>query len=147
MAMTSDTVSSLNELIETLQDGKQGFETAAAEVNDAAVKSEFEQFAQQRSRFAGELEAEVKQLGGDPDQNGSATGAVHRGWMSIKGALGAGEKSILAEAERGEDATVKSFEKAMSQTLPPGVASIVQRQFIEVKKAHDRVRNLRDSWK
>ena len=65
----------------------------------------------------------------------------------MKSVLGGGEKSILNEAERGEDVAVSSFEKALKSHLPADVAGVVRRQFEDVKKAHDRVRDLRDSWK
>jgi uncharacterized protein (TIGR02284 family) len=146
--MTDDNVSTLNELIETLKDGKNGFETAAGAVTDENVKAVFTEFARQRSRLAGELQAEVRRLGGDPEKTGSTAAAAHRGWINLKSALGGGEKSILNEAERGEDVAVKSFEKALDASkLSPDVAGIVRRQFNEVKSAHDRVRDLRDSWK
>ena len=145
--MADETLSTLNELIETLKDGKDGFETAAGDVKDARVKSVFQDFAKQRSRLAVELQGEVRRLGGDPEKSGSAAAAVHRGWINLKSAVGGGEKSILSEAERGEDVAVKTFEKALNAKLPPDVAGVVRRQYGEVKEAHDKVRNLRDSWK
>jgi uncharacterized protein (TIGR02284 family) len=145
--MSNATASTLNDLIETLKDGQKGFETAASDVKDARVKSVFQEFAQQRSRFAGELQAEVSRMGGEVEKTGSATAAMHRGWIDLKSALGGGEKSILNEAERGEDVAVKSYEKALNGDLSPDVAGVVRRQYGEVKRAHDRVRELRDSWK
>ena len=145
--MAEQTIATLNNLIETLKDGKDGFEAAAADVKDLTVRAVFQEFSTQRSRFAGELQGEVRRLGGDPEKTGSTVASLHRGWISLKSALGGGEKSILAEAERGEDAAVKSFENALKEKLPPDVASVVRRQYGEVKTAHDRVRDLRDSWK
>jgi uncharacterized protein (TIGR02284 family) len=145
--MATDTVSTLNNLIETLKDGKSGFETAASDVKDPTVKQVFQEFAQERSRLAGELQSEVRRLGGDPEKSGSTIAAAHRGWINIKSALGGGEKAILSEAERGEDAAVQSFEKALKEPLPADVQNVVRRQYQQVKAAHDRVRDLRDSWK
>jgi uncharacterized protein (TIGR02284 family) len=147
MEMSKEAVSTLNDLIETLKDGKNGFETAASDVKDARVKAVFQEFAQQRSQLTSELQSEVRKLGGDPETSGSASASMHRGWMNIKSALGGGEKSILNEAERGEDIAVQSYEKALSQNLPADVSSVVRRQYDQVKQAHDRVRDLRDSWK
>jgi uncharacterized protein (TIGR02284 family) len=137
----------LNELIETLKDGQQGFETAAADVKDSKVKSTFQEFAQQRSRLAGELQAEVSKLGGESPSSGTTAAAAHRGWMNLKSAIGGGEKSILNEAERGEDIAVKNYQKALGAQLPADVANVIQRQFDQVKRAHDQVKSLRDSWK
>jgi len=145
--MANEALSTLNTLIETLKDGKNGFESAASDVKDLNVKATFQEFAQQRARLAGELQAQVRKLGGDPETSGSAVAAAHRGWMNIKSALGGGEKSILNEAERGEDSAVKTYEKALAENLPAEVEGVVRRQYSEVKQAHDRVRDLRDSWK
>ena len=145
--MSQEAVSTLNDLIETLKDGKNGFETAASDVKDANVKAIFTQFAQQRSQLASELQSEVRKLGGDPEKSGSVSATMHRGWINIKSALGGGEKSILNEAERGEDVAVRSYEKALQQNLPGDLSSVVRRQYDQVKQAHDRVRDLRDSWK
>ena len=144
--MAMETTSVLNELVETLKDGEQGFHTASENVKDPNLKSTFEELAQQRARFARELQSEVASFGEEPETSGSAAAAAHRGWMNIKSALGGGEKSILAEAERGEDSAVKTYEKALNAPFPSSVASVVRRQFAEVKSAHDRVRNLRDTW-
>src|SRR6185437_10819846 len=145
--MENEAVATLNDLIETLKDGQKGFETAAADVKDVRVKSAFHEFAQERARQASELQSQMGKLGGDAPSSGSASAAMHRGWMDIKSALGGGEKSILNEAERGEDVAVKSYEKALAQSLPDEVSGIVRRQYGQVKQAHDRVRELRDSWK
>jgi uncharacterized protein (TIGR02284 family) len=144
--MKNETISTLNELIETLKDGKNGFETAAGDVTDGRVKAVFVEYAAQRSRLAGELQAEVRRLGGKAEKTGSTAAAAHRGWINLKSALGGGAKSILNEAERGEDVAVESYEKALKANLPPEVTGVVRRQFDEVKKAHDRVRDMLDSW-
>jgi len=145
--MATEAVSTLNNLIETLKDGKNGFESAAQDVKDSRVKTVFLECAQERARLAGELQAEVRRLGGDPETSGSVSAAVHRGWINLKNALGGGEKAINEEAERGEDVAVKSFEKALKENLPADVAGVVRRQYDQVKRAHDTVRDLRDSWK
>jgi uncharacterized protein (TIGR02284 family) len=145
--MADETVSTLNNLIETLKDGADGFNTSAADVKDPNVKTTFQQLAQQRAKLASELQSEVRKLGGDPEKSGSVAASAHRGWINIKSALGGGEKAILNEAERGEDVAVKSFEKALNAKLPPDIAGVVRRQYDQVKQGHDQVRNLRDSWK
>ena len=49
----------------------------------------------------------MQRLGGRPEEGGSVSGAVHRGWMNIKDAVaGHDDKAIIAEAERGEDVAV-----------------------------------------
>ena len=145
--MADEAISTLNTLIETLKDGKNGFETAAADMKDAKVKTIFLECARERSKLAGELQAEVTRMGGQPEQSGSVAASAHRGWINIKSALGGGEKAILDEAERGEDVAVQAFEAALKAPMDPDASRIVRKQYGQVKQAHDRVKSLRDSWK
>jgi uncharacterized protein (TIGR02284 family) len=145
-AGNADAISTLNGLIETLKDGQEGFRSAAEGVTNPEYKSLFNSYSQQRAQFASELQAEVRRLGGDPEKTGSTLASLHRGWINIKSAVtGADEGSILSECERGEDSAVNNYQDAMKQALPADVQHVIQRQYTQIKEAHDRVRALRDA--
>jgi len=135
-------ISVLNHLIETCRDGEQGFRTAAEHVKDEQVKSLFLSYAQQRAGMIRELESEVRAHGGTPETAGSVAATAHRGWMNIKSAVAAGDGSIIAEAERGEDYAKAAYEKALNAGLPPTTLAVVRQQAEAVREAHDRVRDL-----
>ena len=139
----------LNNLIETLKDGQEGFKQAAESVRNPALKSLFSEYSQQRSRFATSLQAEARKLGEEkPESSSSATGALHRGWINLKSAItGGDEHAILAECERGEDSAVEEYKKALDDGLSPSAQELVSRQFAEIKAAHDRIRSLRNAIK
>ena len=139
----------LNNLIETLKDGQEGFKQAAESVRNPALKSLFSEYSQQRSRFATSLQAEGRKLGEEkPETSSSATGALHRGWINLKSAItGGDEHAILAECERGEDSAVEEYKKALDDGLSPSAQELVSRQFAEIKAAHDRIRSLRNAIK
>ena len=150
MAQQKEIISTINSLIETLKDGQEGFRQAAEAVKDSNLKSLFNEYSMQRSRFAGELQAEARQLGeSDPETSSSTSGALHRAWIDIKSAVTSGdESSILAECERGEDSAVKEYQEAIEDSdLSSPVREIVRRQYSEVKSAHDRIKQLRDMAK
>src|SRR5215467_15880110 len=104
----------LNDLIETLKDGQEGFKQAAEGVSNPQLKSLFRDYSQQRSRFAIALQSEARSHGEtDPESSSSATGALHRGWINLKSAItGGDEHAVLAECERGEDSAVEEYKKA-----------------------------------
>lgn len=148
MAQEKETISTINSLIETLKDGQEGFKQAAEGVADPQLKSLFNEYSQQRSRFASELQSQAQMLGeSKPEESSSTAGALHRTWINLKSAVTSGDDhAILAECERGEDSAVKEYEEAM-RDLSPSLRDIVSRQYSEVKSAHDRIKTLRDARK
>ena len=145
MATDNDnTISTLNNLIETCKDGQNGFQTAADGVKQSDLKTLFQAYAQQRAQFASELQNEVRRLGGDPEKTGSLAASLHRGWIDIKSAVtGEDEGAVISECERGEDSAVRNYKDALAdENLPGDVRSIIERQFTQVKEAHDRIRSL-----
>jgi uncharacterized protein (TIGR02284 family) len=149
MAQTKEIISTINGLIETLKDGQEGFKQAAEAVKDSNLKTLFYEYSQQRAKFAGELQSEARQFGeSDPEDSSSTEGAMHRAWINLKSALTSGDDhAILAECERGEDSAVKEFKEAMEDNLSSPIREVVSRQYDEVKRAHDRVKQLRDARK
>ncbi|HEY0173509.1 MAG TPA: PA2169 family four-helix-bundle protein [Pyrinomonadaceae bacterium] len=143
--MTSEgqVVSTLNSLIQTCRDGEEGFRVAAGGVKDAGLRELFYGYSRQRASFAGELQDEVRRLGGEAAEAGSVTGSLHRGWLGLKAALtGADERAVLAECERGEDSALAVYRSALGVDMPAGTRAAVERQFAEVKEAHQRIRAL-----
>lgn len=142
---TKDFISWLNDLVETNKDAENGFREAADGVQSTTYKAVFNEYARQRSQFASELQNTVARLGGDPATSGSASGALHRGWMNLKSALtGKDEHAILAECERGEDAAVKNYQTVLEEDLPSDLRTIVEQQYRQVLEAHTRIRAMRD---
>jgi uncharacterized protein (TIGR02284 family) len=147
MKEQKEIISIIDELIETLKDGQEGFKQAADGVKDSQLKSIFSEYSRQRARFATELQRQAQNLGEtQPETTGSAAGALHRGWINLKSAVSRGDDyAVLAECERGEDSAVDEYRKAMSDGLSGPLSEIVSRQYDEIKKAHDHVKNLRDA--
>jgi uncharacterized protein (TIGR02284 family) len=138
-----EVASALNQLIQICKDGERGFQAAASEVKDTNLQRLFESYAQQRAEFAAELQLEVRRLARDPVDSGHATAAVHRGWMDLKaGITGRDDAAVISEAERGEDLAMGAYRKALNTDLPSDVRVLVERQFVQVKEAHDHVRSL-----
>ena len=148
MAITTKSISSvLNSLIETCKDGQRGFGTAAEDVKDNSLKSLFQELSMERGRFADELQHLVRSVGEVVEQSGSAVGVIHRAWIDLKSAISSGsEHAILAECERGEDSAVAEYREALEHDLPGKIHAVVQQQYVAVQQAHDRVRDLRDSY-
>ncbi len=142
----SQAVDTLNDLIETSKDGQYGFSQAAEHVRDGEIRNVLQRRAQECAQAADELIACVHDLGGKPEHSGSVGGAAHRGWVSLRSALaGKSDQAMLEECERGEDAAVARYRRALEEPLPPTARSLVERQYAGVRRNHDQIKALRDS--
>jgi len=144
--MTNDnTVDQLNKLIETCKDGEYGFRSCAEHVKSTDLKTIFLNRADGCQKAASELQSLVVRFGGKPDTSSSATGTLHRGWVSVVRTLtGYSDQAILDECERGEDAALERYRDALKAELPSDVMSVVQTQYEGVKRNHDQIRTLRN---
>ncbi len=142
----NNVILTLNGLIEICRDGQEGFKDAAEGVEHTDLKTLFYSFSQQRAEFVGILQELVRSLGGTPENAGSFSGTVRRGWMDIKSAvLGKDDAAILNECERGEDVAKEAYAEALGKSLPANLADIVAQQSQEIVAAHNRIKELRDS--
>jgi len=141
-----DIVDTLNDLIETSKDGELGFTACAKHVSTADLQELFARRATECRIAVDELQTLVSEYGGKPDTGGSASGALHRGWVAVRGSLaGYSDQAMLEECERGEDAALARYRAALkSDTLPEAVRALVARQQMGVQANHDQIKRLRD---
>lgn len=138
----------VNDLISFLYDGSKGFQLASENVQNSTFKTGLSNFARQRENFISELKPLVATRGERPEDSGTTMGAVHRGWLNLRNALTTGDHAILSECERGEDSAVEKYRDLIeSAKITPQFRQVLQRQYDEVKRAHDTVRSWRDSVK
>lgn len=147
VADNDDVVDVLNDVLESARDGEYGFHACAEHAESPELKTLFQRHSRECAAAAAELEHEIRRLGGDPASGGTVAGAMHRGWVSVKTALSTrDDKSVLEECERGEDAAVARYRKALNATLPADVRGLLERQAQGAKRNHDEVRALRDTY-
>ena len=140
-----DVIDILKDLVECSKDGEYGFRECAEQAKREDLKSMFLQRADDCRRGAQELNQLLRDLGASTEDGGSALGAMHRGWVSIKSKLtGYDDKAVVEEAERGEDNAKARYTKALQKTLPANVRMVVERQMQGVQRNHDQVKMLRD---
>jgi uncharacterized protein (TIGR02284 family) len=143
-----DVVDLLKDLVECCKDGEYGFRECAEQARSEQLRSTFLQRADDCRRGAQELNDCIRQYGGSFEDGGSAMGAMHRGWVSIKSKLTTyDDKAILEEAERGEDNAKARYAKALQKNLPADVRQVVERQMQGVQRNHDQVKMLRDQFR
>ena len=122
---TKETISVLNDLIETCKDGEKGFLECAEDLRDPQLKSTMNQRSRDCATAAAELQQLVRSMGGDPETSTSLSADMHRRWVDLKAMItGKDDEAILNECERGEDVAVKSYRKALEKTCRPRCGSL-----------------------
>ena len=142
---SGDVIDALQDLAECSKDGEYGFRACAEQAKRPDLKSTFLQRADDCRKAAQELNQHILSLGGSSEDHGSAAGALHRGWVSVKATLSSyDDKAVLEECERGEDNAKARYAKALKQPLPAAIKLIVERQYQGVVRNHDQIKMLRD---
>ncbi|KPX51672.1 hypothetical protein ALQ57_00602 [Pseudomonas amygdali pv. hibisci] len=148
--INKETISILNDLIETSKDGEEGFRTSAEHAKSAQVKSFLTNRSTEVAAAVRELQAEVTALGGKPEDSSSVSGALHRAWVNLKSMVTSDDdKAVLEEVEKGEDVAKKAYrealEKARAKNVSPNVIALIEKQQAGVLANHDKVKALRDA--
>ncbi|WP_269234759.1 ferritin-like domain-containing protein [Flavobacterium flavigenum] len=133
---TKEAVKTLEGLISILEDGKLGYTNAAEHVENAAMKTEFLEFARERALFIVELQDEINKLGKSTDTSGGGPlGALHRTWIDIKSSFTGGDtEAIINACVTGEEAAIEKYKKALEENhLEYNQVNIVSKQLNSIQ--------------
>jgi uncharacterized protein (TIGR02284 family) len=145
MAEHSEDISTLNTLIATTIDSINGYEESAKNIDSERFREMFRSRANERQRVVEDLRAEVRRLGGSPEEGGSFMGKAHQAFENLKAAItGRDEKAIINEVERGEDYLKEKFQSALQGGRLHGPThDLVERCYQSVKAGHDQISQLK----
>lgn len=140
-------VTGLNTLISTTVDSVNGYERSAQNAEGNQYQQLFRTMAQDRRQVVTKLQARVRALGGEPEDDGSNTAALHRGWQDLTSALtGSDDKAVINEVERGEDYLKEKWEAAMKDDgLSSETRALLTECWQSVRQGHDQVRDIKHS--
>ena len=109
-----DTIEELNDLTKLMIDSFKGYKEAIDQADDSfALKTEFADRAERRSVYIAEIQDYVRQLGGEPEVEGTARGAVHRGWVKFSNMFRDDEEGAVSAVENGEAYLAESIEDVL----------------------------------
>ena len=145
MAENNEAITTLNTLIATTIDSVTGYEDSAKNIDHERFREMFRSRADERQQVVEELRAEVRRLGGNPDDSGSFLGKAHQRFEELKAAItGRDEKGIINEVERGEDYLKEKWQAALqSGNLHGESHDLVERCYQSVKAGHDEMSALK----
>lgn len=131
MKLQSKTNDALHSLLDTSIDGFKGYTTAVE--NCEAASPEMLRYLRtskaECGKAAGELRELLRESGESADDDGTATGALHRGWIATRTAFSRDDEAALAsEIVRGEEHAEKQYVDALEKIAEPSVRNVVQSQ-------------------
>lgn len=128
----------LNNLIVTTIDSALGFEESAADTDNRRFAGQFRQFAFARRKVVDDLQAQVRRLGGTPEEDGSVKAAAHRRWLDFKNAItGAGDATVVSEVTNGETYIRSKYESALEdRDISPETRLVIENGFESVRAGH-----------
>jgi uncharacterized protein (TIGR02284 family) len=141
---TEETILELNGLIHACKDGELGYTIAAADVRNTELETVLKDYAAQRRQFVRDLQAEIKRLGGNPDNSGTLGGTLLCGWMDVKSALtGDSAAPIIATCETGEESAVAAFQWVANLDISGETRALVQKQCKSARETLARLQRLK----
>lgn len=141
-----NTIESIQDLIKINIDSYKGFGAAAEKIQDESIASLFRTCSKEREANVAELKQAVRINAEEPEDDGTLKGTAHRWWMNIRGTVTSGdEHTVLADAERGEDAIKARYEDVLKETAGSPLNAVLHEQLSKVKARHDQIRDMRDA--
>ena len=139
---TSHDISVLNSLIETTIDSVDGYRRSAQEATNSRFSAEFLERSNEREQVVSQLRDRVRQLGGNPEDDGSVLAAAHRAFLTLRDKVtGSDDKAVIAEVDHGESYLNGKWEAALNdEALSPETRSVIL-------QGYDSVRSGRDQWR
>jgi uncharacterized protein (TIGR02284 family) len=138
-------VDTLEDLLETCKDAESDFRLCAQCTDSAELRERYLERAERGRKFAQELQNYVAEYGGKSDIGGSVTGALHRGWLKVRGlVLGHRDLSWLSECNRREVLLLSRYKRAIQHdALPQTPRLLAQRQLYAWQHLHAQMHGLK----
>ena len=141
--MADDQIDTLNSLLRTTIDSVDGYENSAQELDSNRLREIFRQNASDRQEVVQKLRDEIRRLGGDPADSGSAMGSMHHVWEDLKGAVtGRDEEATIKQTESAEDYLKSQYEDAIDN-LTGESRQVVEQCYQTVRQGHDQISALK----
>lgn len=133
----------LTTLIQINNESKRNIYAAAEQIENRALKLLLKAYAQQRARFARELQQDGARADDSSPQSRFSPGFFQRGWRDLRAALlirrQRRHRILSADLEELETNTLQAYAKAAASDLPGALRTVVDRQYEQVRTVHNRL--------
>lgn len=136
----SHDVTVLNSLIETTIDSVDGYRHSAGEAASGTFAEMFRRRSEERQQVVDRLRDKVRELGGEPEEEGGLLAKAHRRFLSLRDAVtGRDDKAVIAEVDRGESYLNAKWEAALADDeLSVDTRRLVRECYQSVRSGHEQ---------
>lgn len=134
--MADMNIETLNDVLQTLIDSREGYEKAADLADDhPAIKAQLDRRAQARAVIIAEFQNAVRALGGEPQMSGSVSGSMHHLWMKITSVFESDQEAALDAIEDGEEKLQEEIADLLKQhDLKPQAIGLLQKAATQARE-------------
>lgn len=144
MTTAENDIDVLNSLIETVIDSADGYTHAIKETETSRFSEIFARRGAERQSLTRQLQMQVRNLGGTPEDDGTMLASAHRVFINLRHAVAGGDVAVIDEVEAGEDHIKAKFEEAMeNNNVSPATKALIAEAYVSVKAGHDEIRDLK----
>lgn len=144
---TNELIQILNDLVKINNDRTEGFEKAERQASNVSeILPLVAGKSLQSERFAGELNQQIKVLGGDLEVDTSVPGKIFRVWMDVKNVLNPeDDPSILRSCEFGEDSALAAYKEVLDSDIemPETIRQLILNQQATIRKSYDEIKEFK----
>ncbi|MEM9990705.1 MAG: PA2169 family four-helix-bundle protein [Bacteroidota bacterium] len=138
--------SALNDLLKRSHDAHKGYQEAARDVSDGALRSWLNNTANRRSIHISDLQLQIGNLGGDADHGTSFLGDMHRAWIDFKSSIMDGDTVVLNECIRGEERALEDYDEVLKErNLNPTIANLLRKHRMNIQDDLNSLRSIEET--
>jgi uncharacterized protein (TIGR02284 family) len=140
----TQTTTSLNELIEVLNDGVKFYDDAAGTTKNETYRQLFQRMASTKRSIAADLKAEVSHQGETPADGGTVAGTLRQAYTDLRAKMSDNpDAKYISQLEESEDRILHAFQDALTSSDKAQVRQIAQNYLPDVRRMHDEMRSLK----
>lgn len=140
--MANDLIDTLNDLIHLDVDAAAAYSQAIDACELPGIKTTLTAFRSDHERHIQDLSTCVGNAGGIPDVKRDLKGFIIEGFTAI---MSQGDRSALMAMRGNEELTVRTYQSALQQTLPPDARAIIERNFADEQRHLAWIKNAIDT--
>ena len=144
---TTKVKSALNDLLTRSHDAHKGYQEAASDVSNGALRSWLNNAATRRGAHISDLQMHIRGLGGEVDHGTSFLGDMHRVWIDFKSSVMDGDTVVLNECIRGEERALEDYDKVLAETdIDAAIVKTLRKHSVNIQEDLNSLKAIEETF-